>query len=204
MVFVGGVISYRAWAAFGSPHRVQVILPSHDAGLVWVYDSGSWWPESFSKALYAFPIFGVALGLLLLTLVIAPITRGSQSWLFGGRVQPAEIAKLALVLALARYFHRNPPGETRRLRELIPPGLIAALPVGLIAAQRDLGVALLTLLVASTYLFFVRIPWRAWLGVAVLAAAALGALWQFGLADYQKERILGVVDPGRDPLASGY
>jgi rod shape determining protein RodA len=152
----------------------------------------------------ALPIFAVALGLLALTLVIAPVTRGSQSWLFGGRVQPAEFAKFSLVLVLARYFHRNPPGETTRLRDLIWPGAILGLPVGMIVLQRDMGVALLTLLIGATYLPLVRIPWRAWAGVAVLALASLAALWTFSLAPYQKERILAVVDPGRDPLASGY
>jgi rod shape determining protein RodA len=152
----------------------------------------------------ALPVFAVSCGLLALTLVIAPVTRGSQSWLFGGRFQPSELAKVAMVLALARYFQRYPPGETRRLRDLFWPGAIIALPVGLIVAQRDLGVALLTLLIGATYLALVNIPWRAWFGVAVLALAALAALWSFGLAPYQKERILGVVDPGRDPLASGY
>jgi len=152
----------------------------------------------------ALPVFVLALALLALTLVIAPVTRGSQSWLFGGRFQPSELAKIALVLALARYFQRYPPGETRRLRDLLWPGAIIALPVGLIVAQRDMGVALLTMLIGATYLALVRIPWRAWLGVAVLAVAALAALWTFGLANYQKERILGVFDPGRDPLASGY
>lgn len=152
----------------------------------------------------ALPVFGVSLGLLALTLLISPVTRGSQSWLFGGRVQPAEFAKLALVLVLARYFQRNPPGETTRLRDLVWPGTIVALPVGLIVAQRDMGVALLTLLIGATYLPLVRIPWRAWAGVAALALAALAALWTFSLAPYQKERILTVVDPGRDPLASGY
>jgi rod shape determining protein RodA len=67
-----------------------------------------------------------------------------------------------------------------------------------------MGVALLTLLIGGTYLALVNIPWRAWFGVAVLALAALAALWTFGLAPYHKERILGVLDPGRDPLASGY
>ncbi len=152
----------------------------------------------------AFPIYLAACGLLVLTLFIAPVTRGSQSWLFGGRVQPAELAKLGLVVALARYFHRNPPGETTRLRELLWPALIIAGPVGLIVLQRDMGVALLTLLIGSTYLLLARIPIRAWIAVAALAVAALAALWTFGLADYQKDRILTVVDPGRDPLASGY
>ena len=152
----------------------------------------------------AFPIYMFSLGLLALTLFIAPVTRGSQSWLFGGRVQPAELAKLGLVLALARYFHRNPPGEITRLRDLLWPVAIIAGPVGLIVLQRDMGVALLTLLVGSTYLILARIPVRAWLGVGALAVAALAALWTFALADYQKERVLTVVDPGRDPLASGY
>ena len=70
--------------------------------------------------------------------------------------------------------------------------------------QRDMGVALLTLLIGSTYLAFVRIPWRGWAGVALLGVAAFAALWTFLLAPYQKSRILDVVDPGRDPLASGY
>jgi rod shape determining protein RodA len=152
----------------------------------------------------ALPFYAVTVVLLVATLVIAPVTRGSQSWLMGGRLQPSELAKLALVLVLARYLHRNPPGELRRLRDLWQPGLLVALPVGLIIAQRDLGVALLTLLVATTYLPFVRIPLRAWAAVALLALAALASIWIFALQPYHRSRILDVVDPGRDPLASGY
>ncbi len=152
----------------------------------------------------ALPIYLACLALLALTLVIAPVTRGSQSWLLGGRLQPAELAKLGLVLVLARSFHRYPPGETLRLRDLLRPALLIALPVGLIIAQRDLGVALLTLLIGSTYFAFVRIPLRAWAAVAALGLATLATLWFFGLESYQRSRILDVVDPGRDPLASGY
>lgn len=153
---------------------------------------------------FALPVYFVVVGLLAATLVFAPVTRGSQSWLFGGRLQPSELAKLGLILALARYFHRNPPSQITRLRELIRPGLLAGIPVALIVAQRDMGVALLTLLIATTFLSLVRIPWRAWLGVAVVGVAALITLWMFVLAPYQQRRILDVVDPGRDPLASGY
>jgi rod shape determining protein RodA len=153
---------------------------------------------------FAVPLFAASLLLLAATLVIAPITRGSQSWLFGGRFQPSELAKIALVVMLARFFQRNPPGEIRRVRDLLRPFGIVALPVGMIVLQRDMGVALLTLLVASTYLAFVRIPWRGWATVALLGAAALATVWTFFLAPYQQSRILDVVDPGRDPLASGY
>ncbi len=97
----------------------------------------------------ALPLFGICLLLLAATL-FAPVTRGSQSWLFGGRIQPSEFAKIGLILALSRYFHRNPPGEICRLRDLVRPGLIVAVPVTLIVMGRDMGVALLTILIGST------------------------------------------------------
>jgi len=152
----------------------------------------------------ALPLFAICIALLAATLVFAPVTRGSQSWIFGGRLQPSELAKLGLILVLARYFHRNPPGEIRRLRDLARPCLIAILPVGLVVLQRDMGVALLTLLIGSTYLAFTRIPWRAWVGVAFIGVATLISLWMFVLEPYQQRRILDVIDPGRDPLSSGY
>jgi rod shape determining protein RodA len=137
-------------------------------------------------------------------IVIAPVTRGSQSWLLEGRIQPAEVVKIAMILELSRYFHRNPPGEVRRLGDLVRPLVIIALPVGLIIGLRDMGVALLTLLVGSTYLAFVRIPARAWAGVALLGIAALATAWFYVFEPYQRTRILGVFDPSHDPLASGY
>ncbi|MCZ6784218.1 MAG: rod shape-determining protein RodA [Proteobacteria bacterium] len=152
----------------------------------------------------AIPIYGVVMALLVVTLVFAPVTRGAQAWLFEGRFQPSELAKIGMVLALARFFQRNPPGEVTRLRQLGRPLLITAIPVGMILLQKDLGVAMLTLLVALTYLPFVRIPWRAWTAVAALGVVALACVWSFGLRDYQQQRILDFVDPGRDPLSSGY
>ena len=147
-----------------------------------------------------------SLGLLVATLVVGTMTHGNQSWLVLGplRLQPSELARVAMILMLARYFHRNPPSEVRRLRDLFVPGLIVATTVGLIVLGRDMGVAVLTIAVAATYLIFVRIPIRSWAVVAGTALAVLAIIWFFVLADYQKSRILDVADPGRDPLASGY
>jgi rod shape determining protein RodA len=153
---------------------------------------------------FAYVIYGVTILLLLVTLVVAEETRGARAWLFSGRFQPSEVAKIGMVIALAHYFGRHPPSSIRRLRELFVPGLIIALPVGLIVAQKDLGVAVLTLLIGLTLLPLVRVPLRAWAGIAALGAAGLVALWQYGLQSYQQERILGFLDPSRDPLASGY
>jgi rod shape determining protein RodA len=151
-------------------------------------------------------LYAGTLLLLAATLVFAPVTRGNQSWLVFGpvRLQPSELARLGMVIMLARWFHKHPPGEIQRLRDLLRPGLIAGATVGLIIAQRDMGVALLTLMVASTYLLFVKVPFRSWAVVAGTALAVLAIVWLFVLAPYQKSRILDVVDPARDPLASGY
>jgi rod shape determining protein RodA len=151
-------------------------------------------------------LFVGSLALLALTLALGRVTHGNQSWLVFGpvRLQPSEFAKLGLVVALARWFQRHPPAEIQRLRDLVQPGLIAALPVGLIILARDMGVALLTLLIAATYLPLVRIPLRSWLAVAGSAIAVLAVVWLFVLAPYQKSRIIDVAEPGRDPLASGY
>jgi rod shape determining protein RodA len=154
----------------------------------------------------AIPLYLATLLLCASTLVLAESVRGSQSWLRWGSLslQPAEFAKVGLVLALARHFERHPAGEIRRLRDLLVPGLIVAAPAGIIVAQRDMGVAVLTVLIAATYLPFVRIPLRAWAVVAAGAVGSLVGLWKYVFAEYQRERILQVIDPSRDPLASGY
>jgi rod shape determining protein RodA len=153
---------------------------------------------------FAWVIYAGSIALLLLTLVIAEETRGARAWLFSGRFQPSEFAKLGMIIALAHYLGRNPPSDIRRLRDLFWPGLIVAIPVGLIVAQKDLGVAVLTLLIGLTLLTLVNVPLRAWVGIGFVGAAGLAALWQYGLKGYQQERILGFLDPSRDPLASGY
>ncbi len=152
----------------------------------------------------AMPLYGASLALLLLPILLSPVTRGAQAWLFAGRVQPSELAKIGLVLALARYFQRNPPTEITRIVHLGMPLLIIAVPVGIIALQNDIGVALLVLLIGVTFLPLVRIPWLAWAGLGAAGVAGLVAFWSYGLRDYQRTRILDFLDPGRDPLASGY
>jgi rod shape determining protein RodA len=157
--------------------------------------------ERWAPGLYA-----AALLLTASTLLLAPVTRGNRSWLIYGplSLQPAELAKVGLVIALARWFHRNPAARVTRLRDLLAPGLIAALPVGIIVLQRDMGVAVLTLLIACTYLPFTGIPWRAWAMLAGVGVMGLAGIWSFALRDYQQKRILDFLDPSRDPLASGY
>ncbi len=154
----------------------------------------------------ATPIFIATLILLASTLVLAPVTRGNRSWLIYGpfSLQPAELAKIGLIIAMARYFHNHPPTQAIRVRELFVPTMIAILPVAIIVLQRDLGVAVLTALIAATYLPFLRIPMGVWVVILLAGIAGMAGLWQFALRDYQRDRILDFLDPSRDPLSSGY
>lgn len=158
--------------------------------------------ERAAPFLFALTLAGIAA-----TLLFGVEIRGNKSWLKLGpmSLQPAEFAKLGLVLVLARYFHRHPPGEIRRLIDLIPPAFLLALPVGLIILQHDTGVAVLTLAVGATFFLFVALPFRVWAFLlAVSVAGAVGA-WEFGLKPYQRDRILSFVGAGSgDALGSDY
>ncbi len=154
----------------------------------------------------AYPAYFLSLGLLVAVLVVGAVTSGSQRWLsLGGiSVQPSELAKLAVILALAKYFSEQ--GEHReayRLRDLWQPFLIIALPCGLILEEPDLGTSLLLVIVSFSMVLFAGVRWRS---LALLASGFLAAVpfvWST-LEAYQKKRILTFVRPDMDPLGAGY
>jgi rod shape determining protein RodA len=149
--------------------------------------------ERGAPFLFALTLLGIAA-----TLVVGVEIRGNKSWLRAGplSVQPAEFAKLGLVLMLARYFHRHPPGEMRRLLDLIAPALLLLMPVGLIILQHDTGVAVLTLLVGGTFFLFVALPLRTWLVIAAVVVIGGVGAFRFGLKPYQRERVMAFVNEG--------
>ncbi len=152
-------------------------------------------------------LYAIALASIAATVLWGVEIRGNKSWIVIGSVsiQPAEFAKLGLIVMMARYFHRHPPGDMRRLLDLIVPGLILLAPIGLIVLQRDTGVAVLTAAVGASFFFFVSLPWRTWAFVVVIALAGAVGAWQFGLKPYQRERVMAFVNPGSgDRLGSDY
>jgi rod shape determining protein RodA len=153
----------------------------------------------------AYWIYAVALALVVAVDLRGIVGMGAQRWIGIGamQLQPSEIMKIALVLALARYFHCLPPENIGRLRYLIMPALMVAVPVLLVLKQPDLGTAMM-LLAAGGVLFFLA-GVRVWM-FAAGAAAALAAVplaWSM-LRDYQKSRLYTFLDPERDPLGAGY
>jgi rod shape determining protein RodA len=158
--------------------------------------------ERAAPFLFAVTLLGIAA-----TVLFGVEIRGNKSWLRLGplSLQPAEFAKLGLVLILARYFHRHPPGEMHRLVDLIAPAILLLLPVGLIVLQHDTGVAVLTLAVGATFFLFVALPWRTWLILGVIAVAGAVGAWEFGLKPYQRARVMSFVGSGGgDALGSDY
>ena len=153
----------------------------------------------------AYPLYGAALILLVVVDVAGFIGMGAQRWIDLGiiNLQPSEIMKIALVLALARYFHRLASDDLARSWRLIVPALMILAPVGLVLKQPDLGTAMM-LLAGGAALFFAA-GVRLWMFAAVAAAglAALPVAWQM-LHDYQRQRVLTFLNPESDPLGSGY
>jgi rod shape determining protein RodA len=153
----------------------------------------------------AYPFYFIVLFLLVLVPLIGVESGGAQRWLGFGEYsfQPSEIMKIALVLALARYYQWLPPEKIWRPDAVLPPLLMIGLPTLLALGQPDLGTAALFAVVGCGLLFLAGVSWLYFIGAFVGVIAVLPHVWE-KLHDYQKERVLTLIDPDRDPLGSGY
>jgi rod shape determining protein RodA len=153
----------------------------------------------------AYPFYLLALLMLALVLVIGVESGGAKRWLGYGEFsfQPSELMKIALVLAIARYYQWLPPRQVSWPHTVLPPLLLIGLPVILALDQPDLGTAALFGIVGCGLLFLAGVSWLYFLGGLATVIAALPHVWE-RLHDYQRERILTFIDPERDPSGSGY
>ena len=151
----------------------------------------------------ALPVYLAGMLLLVGVALFGDVVNGARRWLSVGsvRFQPSEMMKIAVPLMLAWYFHRN-EGNLRR-RQFVVAGLLLGVPALLIARQPDLGTALLVFAVGFYAIFFAGIGWKILATLAGLALASIPPLWGM-LHDYQRKRILTLLDPTQDPLGAGY
>jgi rod shape determining protein RodA len=158
-----------------------------------------WWLRA------AYPLYFVALILLALVIVIGVESGGAKRWLGWGEFsfQPSEMMKIALVLAIARYYQWLSPRQVSWPWAVIPPLLMIGIPVVLALDQPDLGTAALFGIVGGGLLFLAGVSWLYFLGGLAAVIAVLPHVWE-KLHDYQRERILTFLDPERDPSGSGY
>ena len=151
----------------------------------------------------AVPLYTLGVALLVATAAFGLVRKGARRWLDLGVtvVQPSEIMKIAMPLMLAWYFQKRE--GLIRLRDYAVAGVLLAIPVGLIMKQPDLGTAMLVLSTGFFVIFFAGLSWRVLLAGAVAAAGAAPLLWHF-MHDYQRQRILMLLDPQSDPLGTGF
>ena len=149
------------------------------------------------------PTYALGMVLLIAVALFGDVVNGARRWLHIGvtRIQPAEVMKIAVPLMLAWYFDKH---ETAlRLRNYVVATLLLLVPVALIARQPDLGTAILIAASGFYVLFLAGLSWRIMLSFLVLGLASLPVLWTV-LRDYQRQRILTLLDPSTDPLGAGY
>jgi len=149
-------------------------------------------------------LFGIGLVLLITVLVAGQVGKGAQRWLDLGlfRFQPSELTKLAVPMMIAWFLAEKslPPGWKR----LAIAASMILVPVLLIAKQPDLGTSLLVASAGIFILFLAGLSWR-FIGGMIITAIPVGwVVWQWGMRDYQRDRVLTFLDPERDPLGTGY
>ncbi len=168
-------------------------------GIMWVFANI---PPHFLVR-FAFPVYLVGVLLLIAVALAGEVAHGARRWLDLGitRIQPSELMKIAVPLAMAWYFNRHEAGL--RLWNYAVAVVMLLLPVALIARQPDLGTALLITASGFFVLFLAGLPWRIIGGSAIASLVAAPFAWSL-LHDYQRQRILTLINPTQDPLGTGY
>lgn len=147
----------------------------------------------------------LSLVLLVLVPLIGSSGGGARRWINLGAfsLQPSEVVKVALLLVLARFYHRHIPPAGYGLRDLLVPAVLAALPAALVLAEPNLGTTVILGLLFLTVTFAAGIRWSA-LALAIVAGGSVLPLLWHHMKPYQKQRVFSFLDPSQDPLGAGY
>ena len=154
---------------------------------------------------YAWLLYAIGLVSLVVILVVGHSAFGSTRWFNVGpiQVQPSEFAKLATILALARFFSEH-GGDARDLRALLLSLAIVAPTAGLVFVEPDLGTSIVIVSIWVGVVIVAGVNRGHLLVMGALFLAAMPFLWTFFIADYQVTRVAILVDPGKDPLGDSY
>ncbi|NQU99511.1 MAG: FtsW/RodA/SpoVE family cell cycle protein, partial [Parcubacteria group bacterium] len=154
---------------------------------------------------YSYVIYILTLLVLVGVLIFGQEIRGTKGWFNLGffQFQPAELAKVALLIILSKYFS-GISGKPSRIQYILISGAITIIPIGLIMMQPDLGSSLILLSLWIFMLLTSGIKKEYVAGLVAIGFVVIGLAWTFLFAPYQKERILSFVNPMNDPLGSGY
>ena len=150
-------------------------------------------------------IYAGCLGLLVMVAAVGIMGLGAQRWVGVGffNLQPSELMKIGIIVALARYFHGVALQGKRHYILLLVPIMLTLIPVGLILKQPNLGTATIVAVIAFSMCFMAGIRWTYFAGAIAAVAGAVPVVYHF-LHDYQKLRVKTFLDPDTDPLGAGY
>jgi rod shape determining protein RodA len=153
----------------------------------------------------AYPLLAVGILLLAAVILFGRVASGARRWLMFGPLsfQPSELVKVFLVLSFARYFTETRREGGLRFRDLLIPFGMVIVPFALVAKQPDLGTALVLFFVASALIFASGFPLKILMLITGGGVIAMPVAWTF-LKDYQKVRVITLLNPGFDPLGAGY
>ena len=200
VIVFGLVVLYSAVEGNGALFRAQLLRLL--LGLLALAVAAQFSPTFYLRWT---PWLYLAVLLLLLMVFAGGVTvKGAARWLeLPGvtRFQPSELAKLALPMMIAWYFHDRPLPPS--LKDILVALALMALPAGCILMQPDLGTAILVLAAGLSVVMLAGVRWR-WVGMAALGGAALFPLMWYGLKEYQRQRIITLFDPESDPLGAGW
>lgn len=167
-------------------------------GLLWI--AAVIPPQTLMR--FAVPVYAVGIALLLAVAMFGLVKKGSRRWIdLGVVIQPSEIMKIAMPLMLAWFFQKRE--GMIRWKEFMIAGLLLIVPVGLIMRQPDLGTAVLVLAAGFYVIFLAGLSWKVLLGLVLTVAASLPVVWTM-LHDYQRARVMMLIDPTLDPLGKGF
>ena len=154
----------------------------------------------------AWLLYGGTVFLLVLVLFVGKEINGARRWisLWAFTLQPSELAKIALIIVLARYFHRTRRPDGYSLRDIAKPLIYLAIPVALILKEPDLGTALIVVFIFLTLVFLERLRRRTWVVMVVTLAVSTPSVWFFGLRDYQRDRIETFLHPEKYKFSKGW
>src|SRR5919108_2945430 len=212
LLMVGGIVTWGLVTVYSATHgRLETHLD--DLYLKQIYWLGAGLVlmvlvtlvdyQLLSRA--AYPLLAVGILLLMAVFVVGRVAYGARRWLGLGPLsfQPSEVVKVFLVLSLARYFTDTRREGGLRFRDLLIPLFLVMVPFALIAKQPDLGTALVLFFVACALIFASGFPLKMLLSMMGGGLIALPIGWAF-LKDYQKVRVITLLNPDFDTLGAGY
>jgi rod shape determining protein RodA len=199
----GGLVLYSAGGGsmepFATSHFIRFLVFSVMTAIIAAM------PREAVRLL-TYPAYLVVLLMLLGVEIVGQVGGGSQRWLEFGpiRIQPSEIMKPAVVLAMARFYETLPLGMVGSWRSLVPSGMLIVLPIGLVLMQPDLGTSVAIAFGGVVVMFLAGLPLWWFMTAGGAAVAAMPLVYFFALRDYQRARVTTFLDPENDPLGAGY